>query len=420
MSMQTLTRNLDTGAHGAAQRQMALDSGLTKFYEKHLLKSDKQNLHGEAKAKRGPEGETLSTLHYLSALAEAEGIAPDDFELKESEDYWLREFKVDPILDRVRSEKVKEYARHRWALEKVLEDNGINLRGPMPSTVHKAFTTNSTLGIFPFTWDAAIQAGMLAMPAIDRMIMADIPVNGNTVDHISLTDSDAKTGITVSGEGVPPSEALLTATNSPITLTKLQTAAKATYEAIQWAHLPVWEAFLRRVGQRLQIAITNLGFERLIAGDGTTLGAAAPTVAAISTGNPSYLDLLAIEADFTMGYEPDVMAVTRRGKQKILAFPQYQDPDAGVLHQTTGRSPSPLGWEMIRWDAATGPGSSSNWADTKVIVGVKGAMLIKYTSGGVLTETEKIIRGQWEVVVTSTRTDYGIWDRQAARVGTGW
>lgn len=409
MSMQQLRANLDADLHKVAQRQAMLAG----FAQKHLATMDKTALHLAAQQSRGPEGEIASTVAFLAAEAEAAGVGPTEKELEREENYWLRKFKVNEEREEIRAQKVREYARHRWSLETIMADAGVKARGPMPSTVQKTFTTNDTLVIFPFYWDVNIQAGILASPIIDRLIMADIPVMSGSADHAELTDTDADSGITRGGEGVAPSDAILTATNRTIKLTKLTTAAKATYESLMWARLPIFDRFMMRVGRRLMILITDLGMERLIAGDGDS--AAAATLAA--SGGGVYNDLIDLETEFAMGYEPDIIVAPRQGVRKILKMPEFKDPNAGLNHQMTGRMPNPLGMDLVRWDVT---GRATSWATTKLVMGLQGEMMVKYTSGGILTETDRIIRGQWLDTVVTTHTDYGIWDRAACRVGTGW
>lgn len=409
MSMTQLRGNLDADLHKVAQRE-AMMAG---FAQKHLSAMDKQSLHKKALLSRGPEGEVASTGAYLCALAESEGVGPTEKELEAEVAYWFRKFKVNAEREEVRAEKVREYAKQRWALEAIMADAGVKARGPMPSTVQKTFTTNDTLVIFPFYWDTNIQAGILASPIIDRLIMADIPVMSQSADHAELTDTDADSGITKAGEGVAPTDGVLTSTNRTIKLTKLMYAAKATYESMMWARLPIFDRFLQRVGQRLMIMITDLGIEVLIAGDGDS--AAATTVAA--SGGGIYSDLIDLELAFGMGYMPRLIVADKAPIKKILKMPEFKDPNAGLNHQMTGRYPNPLGMDLVRWDYT---GRPTSYATTKVIMGDDGEMMIKYTSGGILSETDKIIRGQWNDVVVSTWTGYGIWDRAACRVGTGW
>lgn len=418
MSMRNITHNDPLELHQEAQRKVAM----VGFSAKQLAVMDKEHLHTAAASKRGPEGEACTTLQYFSALAAAEGVGPSDRELREAENYWLREYKVDEKSSPGRAEKIKAFARDRWAVEAVMAEHGVQCRGAHPSTVHKAFTTDATLVVFPFLWDSAIERGTLAEPVIDKLIMMDVPsTNSLSADHASITDTDANAGITLSGEGVPASEGRLTYTHTTIKLTKIAYAERASREALEFSRIPMWETFLMRVGERLMIAICDLGIERLIAGDNGG-AAAASTDAAGVLNTPVYTDLLASEFAFAMGYKPETIVGTKEAMRKILAFPQYQDPDiTGLQHQVSGNLPTPLGMDLTRWDY-TGRATSykTTNAGDKLLMGQRSKGMIKYTNGGVRTNTSQIVRGDWTRVGADIYTDFGIWDRAAWRVLTGW
>ena len=415
MSMRNLRANIGADMHQEAQRQ-ALMAGFKAATLEKYLHGDRGGLHKKALADKGPNGEVVSTLKFLASEALSAGVGPTDAELAKAEKYWLRRLKVDEEREEVRAEKVRDYAHDRWCLEAIMQDAGMNLRGPCPSTVEKSFTTTSQLVIHPFFWDTAIQAGMLAMPVIDRLIMMDVPIDSRTAEHVELTDTDGDSGISEAGEGVTPTTGLLTATDRTIKLKKFLYESQATYESLKWARLPIFERWLERIGRRLMIMVTDLGFEVLIAGDGDS--GAATTVATISAGNPVYKDLLSLEGAFGMGYMPDIIAATKETiYADILNMAEFKDPFTGFSHQTRGGMPSPVGMDLVRWDYT---GRSTSYATTKVIMGQQGEMMIQYSSGGVLTETEDIISGQWHKVVASLYTNFAIWDRAACRVGTGW
>jgi hypothetical protein len=431
MSMHDLKANVDRGTHHEAQEyQKAQMAARAEFRTKTLAAYDGNNqakgsLHKAALKERSPDDDPVSSERWLTAFAESHGVAPSDAELKEYEDYWSARLKVRPG-EFVREGKVKDYARDRWTIDTIFRDAGVNLPGPKRSanipTVQKAFVTSTTQVIFPFYYAAAIQAGILAVPIVDRLIMEDVPVNSHTADHAMMTDQVADRTTAISGEGAIGVEAIIRATNHPITLLKYKSKVLATYEALRLQRVPIFERGLMRIGQQFMIDITDAAIDVLVNGDGTTVapgGGAAPTYAAGTTGSPIYKDIVAMDTAFPQGYEMEdgVWIAPIQSLVNILNMPEFKDPLAGWHYQNDGTYPTPIGKEMRRWDNF---GRVSNWANTSLMQVKAGIGLVKYTEGGLLVETDRVIDGQWDLVVTSTWTGFAIWDRKACVVGTGF
>lgn len=414
MSVHSLTRNLDRDA--VKEAKLVASTNLRAKADA-IAQSGKAGFHKAAQNYRGPNDEPVSTLHWLSAQAEAEGLAPSDRELAEAESYWLKRLNVRPW-EVQREEKVKAYARHRWAMEKLFEDCGAPLRGPSTATVGKAFTTSTTQVIFPFAYESFIVAGILASPLVDRLAFADIPVNSHSVDHAEFNDNAGDGNFTEGGEGTRAKEVIITATNRPITLRKFLAKAKISYEAARLQRIPVFERGLMRVGQRFMIQITDCGMNTLVAGDGAG-GGAATTVAATTTGSPVYADVISIYTKYSQGYEAEMglWVAPNESIQDLLKMPEFKDPLAGRPFANQGMMPTPAGEEILRWDST---GNVSGWLTTSILNFKPDIAMVKYTEGGLMTETDRIIDGQWEDTVISQWTNFGIFDRNACIVGTNW
>lgn len=431
MSLHDLKANIDRYAHVEAQEwQKAQLAARAELVEKRVapcVAGDKKSLHRASLTFRGPDDEQIDSGRWLSATAAEHGVGPSDSELAEYEKYYLRKFKVRAD-DEVRERKVKHYARDRWTLDTIAADAGITLPGiPLQKTglmptVQKAFTTSTTQVIFPFYYAAAIQAGILQMPIVDRMIMEDVPVNSHTVDHAMMTDNRGDRTTSQSGEGASGTEVVIRATNHPITLTKYKSRALASYESIRLQRLPVFERGLMRVGQQFMIDITDAAIDVAVSGDGTTVapgGGAAPTYACGTSGQPVYIDIVNLDTTFPQGYEVEdgIWVAPKQTLNKVLNMPEFKDPLAGWHYQNDGTYPTPIGKEMYRWDSS---GRVSGWLTTSIMQLKAGIALVKYTEGGLLVETDRIIDGQWEQAVTSTWTGFAVWDRLAVVVGTSF
>jgi hypothetical protein len=126
-----------------------------------------------------------------------------------------------------------------------------------------------------------------------------------------------------------------------------------------------------------------------------------------------------MDTAFPQGYEMEdgVWIAPINSLVKILNMAEFKDPFAGWHYQNDGTYPTPIGKELRRWDNF---GRVSNWANTSLMQVKAGIALVKYTEGGLLVETDRLIDGQWDMVVTSTWTGFGVWDRKACVVGTGF
>lgn len=419
MSMTSLKENLDRGTHHDAVA--AQQASMAALAQKVAGAVDRKHLHQTANIKRDRDGDLITDLRYLTAYAESEGVGPTDAQLAAHESYWLKRLGVRPWEHR-REEKVKAYARDRWAMDAIMVDSGVNIKGPLgrpgaPSVVQKAYETTTTQVIFPFFYSAAIQAGILATQVIDRLIMEEIPVNSHTADHVSMRDGAGDRSSTLRGEGSRANEIVISANNEPIKLKKFMSKALASYEGLRLQRVPVFEMALMRVGKQLMIDITDLGVETLIAGDGNTDNGAAATVPASASKN--YADVLALEFLFTMGYdmEDGLLLADKAVIKQLLNMAEFKDPLAGGRYAMHGEMPTPVGHPLLRWDYT---GKASSYATTKLVHLKPGLAMVKYTEGGLLVETDKIIDGQWDVSVASIWTNFGIWDRNACKVSTGW
>lgn len=431
MSLHNLKANLDRYTHVEAQEwQKAQMAARAEMIEKRVAPcaaGDKKSLHRASLTFRGPDDEGIDSGRWLSAMAAEHGVGPSDREIAEYEDFYLRKFKVRED-DEVRRRKVKIYARDRWTIDTIALDAGITLPGvPLSKTglmptVQKAFTTSTTQVIFPFYYAAAIQAGIIQMPIVDRLIMEDVPVNSHTVDHAMMTDNLGDRTTSVSGEGASGTEVVIRADKHPITLTKYKSRALASYEAIRLQRLPIFERGLMRVGQQFMVQITDAGMDVAVSGDGTTIApgnGAAPIYDAKAHGAPNYLDIINLDTTFPQGYEVEegIWVAAVAPLMNILNMPEFKDPLAGWHYQNDGAYPTPVGKEMYRWDSS---GKVSGWLATSCMQVKTGIALVKYTEGGLLVETDRIIDGQWEQAVTSTWTGFAVWDRKAVVVGTNF
>lgn len=416
MSMTSLVKNMDDQFTAEARQKDAL----AKLSGEITKGRDKADFHKGAQEWRSEEanGCSIPTPRYFGELARSQGVYPEDEERKFWENYWLSSLKVNRRwLEPEREHQVRQFASDWWSLMKVFEDQGSPAWPNQPTAeVHKAFTTSSLQTVFPIFFDTNIVAGLLADPVLSRLITRSVSVNSHTATHIKMTDTDANHTMGEGGEGTAAVQLIVSVGEETIKLRKFLGEIDWTYEAMRLARLDVLAASLQRIGRRYNQLKTDYALSTLI--DGTTGGAAAITDSAAATsGTPVYADIVAAEFVFPQGYTPDTIVAPKQVFIKILGMAEYKDPLAGVLHQTRGTIPNPIGIDLVRWDST---GRVTTYAATNAVMFDSSLALMEYTEGGIITETERIIRSQWESSVVSQWVGYGVWDRAAAVRLTGW
>jgi len=363
-------------------------------------------------------GIRATTTRYLGELAKHHGVYPEKDEREQVENQWLRRMQVNRLWPEPnREEKVRQFASDWWTVMKLFEHEKCPAwPNRANATVEKAFQTNSLQSVFPIFFDTNVQAAILANPVLDRLVSRTVQIDSHTATHVKMTESTADATMGEIGEGTSMPQLIIKEAERSIKLRKFGGELLWTYEVVRLMRLDVLATSIQRIATRWQQQKTDFALATLIDGDGAGDGAAS-TSAATVTGTPAYADIVAAEFVFPVGYMPDTILAPKQVLQKILGFSTYIDPLAGVLHQTTGAIPRPLGMDLVRWDVT---GKVSTYLATTAVMFDSDMALVEYTEGGTITETEKVIKDQWWRNVSSQWVGYGVWDRNAAVLLTGW
>jgi hypothetical protein len=382
---------------------------------KQFVANVDRHIYDEGDRWVGPQGEKVGAMRYFAAKAEEAGIAPEDKELEKREQHYLRKFRVPVETMWEREEKIKAYARDSYAIEAIMTDLGVPPKGPDAATVGKAFTVSAVQAIFPIFYDTIVVAGLLAQPLLDRLVAMTTQVNSGTADHVVMNENSWDRATGEIGEWTRFPELAISASNAPVVLKKWGGILKASDEAIRRARLPIFQRGLERIGRQLANDLTDFAMDVLLLGDGNT-GSTAATVPTVTTSSPSYFDLVATQINFPIGYQPTDLIATGTQWLKLLNFPEFKDPLAGFRFQGSGVPPTPLGMNLWRWDSL----ASSGWATSKVLMLEAERALAMYTEGGVSSESNRIVNGEWSSIKTSIYAAFAILDTNARRIGTGW
>lgn len=367
---------------------------------------------------RDEENKGVQPLRFLAEDLKRHGFYPEEREIKAAEEEIVIRSQIQPH-EIERSLKAKQHAYDMLVLEKLMQDasdGGVVTRGPTATSVQKAFTYSTVQTLFPFFFESQIIAGILATPVLDELIYATTAINSHTANHLETSETAGDVVMAETGEGTVPVQWTVRVTERQVQLREFAGQIRASYESIRLASLPEFALVLNRAGQRWQNDITDFGIETLIAGDGAGAGAAT-TSATTTNGTPVYADLIKARESFPMGYMPNTLVQPREVREKMLNFPVFTDPLAGVLYQTRGDYPRPLGLNPVRWDYT---GKATSYATTKAIMLDNRIAMKMYTEGGLLAESDRIIEMRWVRQIMSQWLCFATGDRQAVRVLTGW
>jgi hypothetical protein len=396
------------------------------------------DLYQEAKSWRDPKGNNCHPMSWLAEYMRGKGIGPTDKELEKRQNHYLRELRV-PEYALERERTVKAFAEDSWYMDRLftaakvpayssLAPEAGEVFAPGMSPIDKAFGVSTLLTVFPFFWDTQIQEGILAVPLLDVLIMDTTTVNAGTAVHALLNETVADRSPGETAEFGTFQEINVSVTEDTIKLRKFGSIVNISDEAMRRMRVPVFARFIARHGRQIGIDMTSFAIDVTINGDvaqGGSLGAApVPAATPAVSGSPSYSDWVNMMTDFQIGYEPTDFLYTKAGLRKSLTVPEFKDPLAGFKFQNSAVLPEIMGLQPHRWDddksTTWNPTTGSPGTGTGVLMVQRNRSLQLYQDGGLSTESDRVINGEFTQLKTSWILGFAKWDIQAARFSTGW
>lgn len=269
--------------------------------------------------------------------------------------------------------------------------------------------------LFPAYIESEIQAGLISAGLVPWLIFGQEQVNSTKVQAIYAGGTSAHMR---SLKRVMPGEELprvkLTLSDSDIYLYKYGAAIEAAYEVIQFQRYDALGWYFRQIAEQVAVDETDLALDVLVGGDGTIAGSAesdSTDVDVATSGTILYSDMLSwvynpsqpYEIDKAIGGKTDLALVANLSEFKATSKPGGYVVDI----------PSPLNVSYRRWDGGV---TGSSYVD-RLIVGIDSRRAMKkYTTGGFLQETEKIISRQTNLWTFSYWTGFRKFDAEAVHV----
>ncbi|MDL2288700.1 phage major capsid protein [Oscillospiraceae bacterium OttesenSCG-928-F05] len=228
------------------------------------------------------------------------------------------------------------------AFQRQLKRFGIRVKGAQSDRVERFFMSSETAVLFPEFVARAVRQGMEEkniLPAITAAITRFDGLDYRTIRTASAP-SDA-----VTAEGAALPEIGIRTDDNLVALKKRGQLLTASYESIRYQRLDLFSVALRQIGSHIMqmhlkdavAALDDADITAYAVGDSTIGGTA---------GSLSYDEVLAFWAEFNP-YELNTILASNDVVLELLKLSQFQNPEAGLDFQGTGKLVTPLGATLI-------------------------------------------------------------------------
>lgn len=306
---------------------------------------------------------------------------------------------------------VEDWARGRAALSNYLTwwEQKTNSK---VLTVHDFYHTDTAVtSLFPAFLESEIQAGLLANGLVSWLTMGTVQADSAKVTGLYDSTGQTERSLRLIGEGGELPTVKLTLADSTINLNKFGRAVQVSYEAMAAQRIDAIGAHMRRMTQQVAIDETDLALHTLIAGDGTTAGAAesnSTDVDVATAGTIAYSDLVSWVLTFSEPYLCDKAVGGSTDLAQILNLAEFKD--SAYTSAANVQAASPKGVQFARWSGGV---TGSSYVD-RLVIGIDSRnALQKYTWGGFINETDQIIRQQIREFTFSYYAGFRKWDSAA-------
>ena len=289
-------------------------------------------------------------------------------------------------------------------IEELLYRAEIKASGPRTDVVGKLFEYTDLEVLVPEIMSNKIYAGLLMDSLVPKFVATETVITkGYDYKKLYINDTEQERQTSIITPGRDIGETQIGIAEKSIQLRKYGTYLTITYETLEGQRLNVWGLCLERIGKQIQIDQTDDMFYTIVNGDGNTSTAAGTTVETVSTGTIATADVIAWATGLPVPYKLNVFA----GKKALLQ--EYLATLVGLnnpfnMYATGVDLPQHYEWDRTIITADTFVGVDSRYA------------IEHLHSGGVLTESEKIIRKQVNGTAITYWGGFGIIDNQASGI----
>ncbi len=297
------------------------------------------------------------------------------------------------------------------AFERQLAARGLSVAGRAAVKLEEFYDTPDSSVLFPEFIDRQVRMGELLSDVTlrdDDIIATETEIDSMTYEN-AIVDLTSDVNMKIVPQGTKFPRVSITLSDKTVTLRKHAILISQTYEHLRGIRVNKMAVFLRLVGWKMAQDKAADALDILMNGN---TGQSNPAFTFAATGL-TYNNMV----DFFLKFDPysfRVVILPEAGLGAVLKLSEFKDSRIFSEFLTEGRLISPMGATMKRHD----PETASVLASKMVGVDERFALERIVQSGATLTETDKVIDGQWEELAISTVVGYakiiadaaGVWD----------
>lgn len=269
------------------------------------------------------------------------------------------------------------------AFQRQLKRFDIKVSGKNSDCVEKFFQTSSSAALFPEYVSRAVWQGVEQANVLPDITAAVTSIDSMDYRSIASTPTDDEKELKVTAEGAALPETNIRTQENLVTLKKRGRMLVSSYEALRFQRIDLFTVTLKQIGAYIAKTQLDDAVKVLINGDGNSNPA---PVINISGSELAYEDIINLWTTLSP-YELNTILAPTAVVQKLLAMPQFQDAQAGLTFQGTGKMITPLGANLIHVPSL----------DSDKIVGLdKNCALELVQAGDIITDYDKLIDRQLE------------------------
>ena len=287
------------------------------------------------------------------------------------------------------------------AFQRQLKRFGIRAKGAGSSPVEKFFRTMDSAVLFPEYIARTVRQGME-----ENDILPDIVATTTVIDSLDYrsiysnpTEDARELKNVAEGEEIPATE--VSTKEHLIKLTKRGRMLIASYEALRFQKLDLFNVMLRQIGAYIQQQQLADAVKVILEGDGNDNAAIQYTIGTDpvsgTKGTLGYDQMVEFWGQFDP-YTMNTMLCSGATMTAMLKVPELQNPLTGLNFQGTGKLTTPLGAQLHRTGAV---------ADGVIIGLDKRYALELVRAGDVMVEYDKLIDRQLERAAITSISGFG-------------
>jgi hypothetical protein len=286
-------------------------------------------------------------------------------------------------------------------------------------TVQDFYATDTGItSLFPAWIESEIQAGLLAAGLVNELTFGTETVAASKITGLYDSTGEGERSLRKVSEGAELPKVKLSLADSTIALDKYGRQIEASYESVAQQRLDALGAHLRKIAIQVAIDETDTALHILVAGDGTTAGAAESNSTdhdVAAAGSITYADLIGWYFGVSEPYRLDKCVLGKTDLALIANLSEFKDPGYPGFPSNLS-VPGPKAVKYLWWQGGV---TGSSYVD-RLGIGIDSRhALRKYVwqggpgGGGMLQEQERIITRQVNVWTFSYYVGFRKWDYNA-------